>query len=301
MAERLSAVCITGGSGALGRRLAARLAASGVSRVIAYDREAGTPRANVISITGDILSANDMVSAFKGCEAVFHLAALIHAGKSANDAERYREVNVEGTRRVAEACKRAGVSRIVHASTSHVYGLPQKLPVSENHPTRPLSIYAQSKLDAEGVLRESQVASVAARLANLYGGGIGPETVIGRALSQAASGEPIRLRNLSEARDFVHIDDAAEALIRLALLPPEKFRAVNVSTGKAVLLSDMAEALARLAGVSVAPPEQKSPGDMPEFVLDKTLLEKLTGWSPSIGLEEGLKRALQEARPAHTA
>ncbi len=221
----LSAVAVTGGCGALGERLVAKLADYGVPRIVVFDRVIGKrPPVKAVSYyEGNILAAADMQRAFAGCDTVFHLAALAHAGNSASDPERYHEINVIGTECVMAACVSAGVQRLVFTSTGHVYGVPEQSPIAETHPARPLSVYAQSKLDGEGVIQKHAAqlpdGACIARLTNVYGGGIGAETVIGKALSQAAAGHDIALRNLSEIRDFIHIDDAAEGLIRLARMP----------------------------------------------------------------------------------
>ena len=294
----LSAVAITGGCGALGTRLVAKLIAAGVPRIVILDRVVNTRFSEdaVQYVEGDILAVSELQNIFLGCDTVFHLAALVHAGNSACEPDRYYQVNVVGTESVVEACIHAAVKRLIFASTSHVYGIPEQSPLAEIHPTRPQSVYAQSKLDGECVIQKNAPrfsdGTLIARMTNIYGSAIGPETVIGRALAQAASGQDIQLRNLSEIRDFIHVDDAAEGLVRLAGISAvsEGEDIVNIGSGEGVSLKNLAQLIAQLAGTNVLPAEENIVSVVPESVLDIKRLVALTGWQPSITLKDGLQR-----------
>lgn len=297
----LSAVGITGGCGALGKHLIAKLIAAGVPRIIVFDRATNTQKSenSIEHVEGDILIPSQIENAFKECDTVFHLAALIHARRSAHESEYYHKINVVGTECVVNACIHANVKRLIFASTSHVYGIPEQSLLTEMHPTRPLSVYAQSKLDGEQVIQKNVhhfvEGALIARMTNIYGGTTGEETVIGRALMQAATGQDIQLRNLSEIRDFIHVDDAAEGLIRLARVSSIKTgeEIINIGSGKGVLLHDLAQLIAQIAGTKVLPAEDNKPSNIPKVILDINRLISLTGWQPSITLKEGLQKALQ--------
>jgi len=311
---RQQSICITGGRGALGRRLIQRLIAGGASRVVALDSrpatryDEATQSRLVGHVVGSILNPADLDRALLDCTVVFHLAALVHIGRSELEPLRYFEVNAFGTAHVLEACRRQGIQRVIYTSTGHVYGIPRQLPIGEDHPTAPLSAYAASKLAGEvtvqGYAAKGALLCDIARLANVYGASFSLETVIGRALEQAANGEPIRLRNLAAVRDFIHAGDVVEALVRLAVAGDKSTgcRIVNVSTGQGVSVLEMAETLSKIAaeqGSGWLEVIQTGSGQdelVPRLVLDNHRLSGLTGWAPQISLEHGLRLALQEFR-----
>ena len=305
-------VCVTGGRGALGRHLIRRLLAGGARLIVALDRRPATSQDSVSKVspvehfTGNILDPAELDRALVDCTVVFHLAALIHVGRSQTEPLRYFEVNSLGTAHVLEACRRLGIQRVVYTSTSYVYGPPRQLPVTEDHPTMPVSVYAASKLAGEAVIQgyaaNYELSCDIARLSNLYGASFGAETVIGRALRQVVSGEPIALRNLEPVRDFIHADDVVEALVRLAAAGDDRSgcRIVNVSTNQGVSVREMAQALANIAvEQGWGYPEIVQTGDsrdelVPRLILDNSRLRELTGWMPRITLQQGLRVALQE-------
>jgi nucleoside-diphosphate-sugar epimerase len=310
------AACVTGGRGSLGRRVVERLAQDGARRIVTLGRSPEPTSRDTASavehVRGSLLDDVALDQALAGCDVVFHLAALVHAGRSRLEPLRCFEVNALGTARLLEACRRQGVRRVVYASTVHVYGEPHYLPVDEQHPVAPLSIYAASKLAGEaavaGYAADHRLICDIARLANVYGGSLDPETVIGRALEQAAAGGSIRLRSLAPVRDFVHADDAAEALVQLAGSDGERagLRTVNVSSGQGVSVGQIACTLARLAGTGATRPldvveeiRSSSAGNLSTLVFDNRRIREATGWAPRINLEQGLALALDEARQSY--
>jgi len=236
---------------------------------------------------------------------VFHLAALVDAQRSHQDPLGFFEINGKGVACVMEACRRAGVQKIVYTSTSHVYGIPREVPNTEDHPTVPLSVYAASKLAGEaavvGFAASFGIDSVIARLSNIFGGYSSPNTVVGRAVEQAASGKPIELRNLSPVRDFIHVSEVVEALVRLSAIDLiSETRTVNVSSGNGVSVGEMATVVAEIAfeeGLErpqVLETDTETQDPIPAMVLDHRRLEQITGWTPSMSLKEGLRLAFKE-------
>ena len=309
---RQQSICVTGGRGALGKRLVQRLLVGGAQRVVTLDSHPDVPEGEVMPgrcaehLVGSILNPADLDRALGGCTVVFHLAALIHVGRSRSEPLRYFEVNAFGTACVLEACRRLGVRQVVYTSTSHVYGIPRQLPIGEDHPTVPLSVYAASKLAGEAAVQgysaSFRLSGDVARLANLYGASFNPETVIGRALEQAAVGGPVCLRNLASVRDFIHADDVVEALVRIAAASGEDTgcHIVNVSTGQGVSVREVVETLSKIVvEQELAQPELIQTGDsrdelVPRLILDNRRLSELTGWAPQISLEQGLRLLWQE-------
>lgn len=295
-------LAILGGTGLIGRALLTKLAATGASRVVVLGAQ--PPEAvsglRVDFYQGDVRNVLDVETALAGCTTVVHLAGMKHAGRSAVAPSAYFDVNAGGAVTVMEAAKRCGVTRVVFASTAHVYGPPKTPIITEDHPTHPLSIYAASKLAGEaavvGYAESFGLSGVVARLANVYGGTPDFETVVGRAVLQVLAGEPVQLRNHKAVRDFIEVRDAAEGLLRLAALPASKgATVVNLSSGRGVSTGEIAELVASAAERTGYPRPMISPPEHPDatesvlaLVLSAERLRALTGWVPSVSWAEGL-------------
>ena len=312
---RQQSVCVTGGRGALGTLLVRRLLEGGAARVVTLDNSPLIPSPETAghersaeTVLGSILNPSDLDRALAGCTTVFHLAALAHVGRSSSAPIDCFHVNAFGTAQVLEACRRSGVQRVLYVSTGHVYGVPKKLPLREEHPTAPLSVYAASKLAGEAVVQgyaaSFGLACDIARLSNVYGSSFDENTVISTALSQAAAGGPVVLRDPTPVRDFIHVDDVVEALVRLAASPEpgERERIVNVSTGRGVSVRGMTQILAKLleeggrAHQVVFQGGSEHGAQAPRLILDNGRLVRRTGWRPEMRLERGLELALRDWR-----
>jgi len=285
-------VCVTGGGGRVGTRLVARL------------RE--LPVRDVAVFRGDLLAEGAIDRALDGATTVFHLAARTVVEDSFRDPGAHFRTNTLGTLALLEACRRRGTRKVVFTSTGLVYGHPREIPVPETHPTFPVSPYAASKLAAEAALQAYASAfgmSVEiARMSNLYGTDH-PETVVGRALAAACRGEDIVVRELGTVRDFLHVDDAVEGLIRLAQAGGEPgCRVVNLSTGRGTSIGELLETLLRVVAEGGGPvlrsraEDAGAPDAVPEIVLANAALQARTGWVPAVNLETGLRQAWTEAR-----
>ncbi|MCC7009064.1 MAG: NAD(P)-dependent oxidoreductase [Acidobacteria bacterium] len=303
-------VAITGGRGALGRPLVAALLDAGVERVTTLGRqspdvlEPALCGPSVRHFVGNILDPSAVDAAFRGCSVVFHLAGLSPAECLSRQIVRAYEVNTQGAVQVLDACHRCGVSRLIYVSTALVYGHPQFLPVTEDHPAAPLTVYAASKLAAEVALQAAAsrlgVRCDIARLSWVYGTSFDATTLVGRALSQATTAHAIVLRHLGAMQDFLYEDDAAAALIALACTDGDgtASRILNVSSGVGTSVGTMARTLAGVAAeaglgrVTVTESAAPAPAS-PDLVVDNARVRRLTGWMPRVELEDGLRRALR--------
>lgn len=299
-------VLITGGAGFIGHNLAAYLKERGYD-VVAFDSlerpaEGSVKRleaAGVPLVRGDVRDTSALSKALKGCHAAVHCAAYIDVEESFRKPVAYLDNNVLGTASVAEACLRAGARRVVLLSSAAVYGDPEKLPVKESHPLRPLSPYGLSKLLAERVLEfysaERGLEYVTLRLFNAYGPGqSGPYAgVIAKFVARARAGlPPVVFGDGEQTRDFVHVSDACRA-VELALSTDKVGEVYNVGSGAAVKIKDLAKLVMEFAGLggepAYAPPK---PGDVRRSCADITKARRLLGFAPMVRLEEGLKELL---------
>lgn len=293
----------------LGSRLAELLVSLGSAEVVVFDVTTPTSQdrnAGIRYVQGSILDSEDLRAVVDGCHMVFHLAALTDVERSHDELERFFEVNVQGSVRVGHACRNAGVHRIIYASTSHVYGLPEESPIREEHPLRPRSPYAASKVAGEaamwGFALGAEGSSDILRLANLYDARSKPNTVVGRMLSAVTLGEPIRVKSFNPLRGFLMAEEAAEAFVRVAAQRADRgeYRIFNVSSGERYSIGEVAQALAQIArdlGLGDFAPDETDGmdySDRDEIVLDSQRLFECVGWLPTTTLQEGLRRCLIE-------
>jgi len=301
--------CVTGGRGLLGSRVVDLLASLGAAEVVAFDAVASTaPGRNprVRDMEGSVLDREALRSAVEECDTVFHLAALTDVGESQDQLDRFFGVNAWGTARVGQACRSARVHRVVYSSTSHVYGTPEELPIREEHPLRPQSPYAASKVAGEaamwGFAMSADGSADILRLANLYDARSRTTTLVGRMLSAVLRGEGIRIKSFRPVRDFVPAEEAAEAFVRVAALPGAsgECRVANVSSSEPCSVGDVARTLAEIArdfGLGDFVPEETGGADLStedEIVLDGRRLYTRLDWLPTMTLETGLRRCLMD-------
>jgi nucleoside-diphosphate-sugar epimerase len=262
---------VTGARGFLGRHLVPRL------------RELGS----VVTLDGDILDPGALAGAAHA-DVVFHLAAQSAPLKGEEDRVGTVRTNVVGTINVA-AAMRPG-ARLVFASTAHVYA-PARTPCTEGAPLAPISAYGNSKLAAEYALRamaEGGPMPVILRLFNVYGPGQSETYVVGKMLAAMRRGETPVLGAAHPVRDFVHIDDVVDAMVRAANVDVLGPTVVNVGNGVGVTIRELAEATGRAVrfeGGSRA-------ADSDHLVADITTARHLLAWTPRVALKDGLARSL---------
>ncbi|MDE1820220.1 MAG: NAD-dependent epimerase/dehydratase family protein [Euryarchaeota archaeon] len=296
-------VLITGGAGFLGSHLARRLRTLGVE-VRLLDDLSGAPEGNLprelapeLLFRGDVRDEALLRRAVRDCEAVVHLA---DRPVSANDPTEGFGVNTQGTLALMRACQDLKVPRVVLASSCSVYGSTGAPPLSEGRPPGPVSLVGASKASAEALVRvfaeQGALHAVVLRFFHVYGPGRitsrtpGVLALFGR---EVASGRPPQVHGSGELlRDFVHVEDGVEAL-RLALeRKVANWTVANVGTGVGTSLRTAAEAVAAALGrldlepVSVDPP----PGPSVNAFADLRAARASLGFSPKIGLVEGLQR-----------
>jgi UDP-glucose 4-epimerase len=300
-------VLITGGAGFIGSNLADRLVADGHAVRVLDDlstgyRENVNPDAELI--VGDVADEATVAAAVEGCEVVFHQAAHRAVLRSVEHPLATDTANVHGTLTVLECARRAGVRRVVYASSSSVYGGAAQLPTPETAPALPRSPYAVSKLAAEHYCRVwwelFGLETVSLRYFNVYGPRQRPDSayaaVIPLFIDALAGGRrPTVHGDGLQSRDFTYVDDAVAANLRAAAAPAERCagKAYNVAGGGRHSLLDLLAILGRIMGVRPDPVHtDPRPGDVRHTHADLTAAERDLGHRPQVSFEEGLARTV---------
>lgn len=296
---------VTGGAGFIGSHLVRALLAQGF-QVRVLDNFSTGRRENldglaVEVIEADLRDAGAVRRAVQDVDWVFHLAAFISVPQSLEDPETCFAVNVGGTATLLEACRRAGVRRVVFASSTAVYGEPSLFPTPEEAPLAPLSPYALSKQIGEQYMRFYWrlfgLPTVSLRYYNVYGPRQRPDSPYAAAIPLFAHrllrGEPLTVYgDGKQSRDFIFVEDVVRANL-LAAASAVNGEELNVCTGVETSVLDLVQALAAYADrapeVHFAPPR---PGDIYRSLGDSSKAERLIGFRAQVPLEQGLRQTL---------
>jgi len=308
-------VLVTGAGGFIGSRLTEALCARG-ARVRAFVRynsradigllkllPAGVLR-SVEVIMGDLQDEDALEKAASGTALVFHLGALISIPYSYQHPVEVVRANILGTLAVLQACRKAGC-RLIHTSTSEVYGSALRVPIDEQHPLQGQSPYSASKIGAdklvESYYRAFGVPAVTIRPFNTYGPGQSARAVIPTIITQALQAEEIHLGNLDALRDFTYLDDTVAAFIKAAETPGIDGETFNLGSGHEVSIRELSEEIVELTGSRarvVVDEERLRPEKSEVFRLlaDNSKARRVLGWAPQVELREGLTRTIAWVR-----
>ena len=236
---------------------------------------------------------------------IIHLAAITDPIYCQKNPKECFNVNVNGTQNILELARRKD-SKIIFFSTSHVYGIPKKLPVKEGDPKHPNSIYSDSKLDAE-IICESYSRTYGldvsiARLFSVYGPNSSSHLVVNSIINQLLKNKVIQLGNVNSRRDFIYVTDVIQA-IKIILKTIHGFNDYNVGTGKSYSILEICEILKKISKKNIPVESIKSKirkNDLSKIVCDPTKIQNL-GWNPKIGISVGLQKMLEWYRnPTNT-
>jgi len=252
-------------------------------------------------ILGDVTDASSVAAAVEGAEIVFHLAALIGIPYSYIAPGSYVNTNVRGTLHVMEACRHARVERVIHTSTSEVYGTAVYTPIDERHPLQAQSPYSASKIGADKIA-ESYYCSFGLPVAtlrpfNTFGPRQSARAVIPTLITQALTSDRIHLGSLTPVRDLTFVDDTVRAFLRMAEVDEAIGRVIHTGTGRGVTIGELASlVLARVnPGATIVADEKRvrpEQSEVMQLICDPTLAGKVLGWKPQVTLEEGLDRTI---------
>ena len=305
-------VLVTGAGGFVGSHLVERLVRENckVRCLVEYDSRgdvgwledvAADVSGEIEIIAGDLRDADAVGNCVAGTDAVFHLGALIAIPYSYENPRQVVETNVIGTLNVVQAARAANVERVVHTSTSEVYGTARSVPIGEDHALQGQSPYSASKISADKIAEsfhnsfDLPVATI--RPFNIYGPRQSARAVIPTIVSQALSGKKVKLGSLHPTRDFTYVTDTAEGFVKVAECDAAIGGVFNLGSNAEISIGDLVEKIAGLTGQDIEieheearrRPEQSEVG---RLWADNTLAADTFGWKPSVSLDEGLKRTV---------
>jgi len=253
---------------------------------------------------GDIRDPHGVRSAMKGCDVVLHLAALIAIPYSYHSPDTYVDTNIKGTLNIVQAARELGVERVVHTSTSEVYGTARFVPITEAHPLQGQSPYSASKIGADQIAASFflsfQTPVTVIRPFNTYGPRQSARAVIPTIITQIASGaRQIKLGAMHPTRDFNFVRDTVRGFVAVAECDAALGQVINIGSNYEVSVGDTAKLIARLMDreVEFTSDEQRlrpAASEVERLWADNTLARELAGWTPEYAGLEGLQRGLGE-------
>ena len=310
-------VLVTGAGGFIASHLVEALLGAG-AQVRAFVRYTSRGTAGFLAevkerqrlevIGGDLRDFAAVDAAVSGVQVVFHLGALISIPYSYLHPVEVVETNVNGTLNVLLACRKQGVRRLVHTSTSEVYGTALHVPIDEAHPLQGQSPYSASKIGADKLVESFHLAyglpAVTVRPFNTYGPRQSARAVIPAIISQALRGDSLRLGNLESRRDFTYVTDTVRGFILAAETEGVEGGTFNLGTGAEVTIGALAALILQLVGRALpiqVEPQRLRPerSEVMRLLSDNRLAQEKLGWRPEVPLEQGLRQTIAwiEAHP----
>ncbi len=305
-------VLVTGAGGFIGGHVVERLVRDG-ARVRALCRynsrnERGTldwlpaeVTADLDVVLGELRDVESVSDAVAGMDVVIHLGAQIAIPYSYVNPRDFVEVNVLGTLNVAEAARRHGVTRVVHTSTSEVYGSAQTVPMTEAHPLEPQSPYAASKLAADKLIdsyhRSFDLPACVVRPFNTYGPRQSARAIIPTIISQALAGSTVRLGSLTPRRDLTFVADTAAGFVAAATAEDAVGRTIQLGANHDVSVGDLVRLVGEVLGRELSvetDPRRVRPeaSEVVRLISGPFLAEEVLGWRAEVPLSEGLAQTI---------
>lgn len=307
-----STVLVTGAAGFIGSHLVELLLSKGITvkALVHYNSRADIgwlqkiPQAlkkNLKIYFGDIRDSDAIHKTVKNCDYVFHLAALIGIPYSYSNPSEYVSTNIVGTHNILKACKENSIIRLVHISSSEVYGTAKYIPIDENHPLQGQSPYSATKISADKMV-ESYFCSfnipvVTIRPFNTYGPRQSTRAVIPTIISQLLHGREMHLGMLDSTRDFTFVTDTAYAMALAAVADNVNGETINLGVGKEISIRDLAKLIGEVFGsdpILIEDPNRLRPenSEVLRLCSNNQKAIHLLKWEPKVTLREGLKTTI---------
>lgn len=308
-------VLVTGADGFIGSHLTEHLVAQGydVRAFVLYNSFNSwgwldeSPRKVLDAIevfAGDVRDPHGVRKAMEGCDTVMHLAALIAIPYSYHSPDTYVDTNVKGTLNVVQAARELGVRRVVHTSTSEVYGTARFVPITEEHPLQGQSPYSATKIGADQIALSFHAAFntpvTVIRPFNTYGPRQSARAIIPTVITQIANGErKVKLGALHPTRDFNFVTDTVRGFVAVAESDKCVGEVVNIGSNFEISIGDTARLIAEVmdAKVEILTEEERlrpEKSEVERLWADNSKAKRLAGWEPRYGGREGFKRGLAE-------
>lgn len=305
-------VLVTGAGGFIGSHLVETLvtADAQVRGFVRYNSrgDAGLLRllppdllSQVEVIAGDLRDEDAIRKAVQGCQTVFHLGALISIPYSYYHPVEVASTNMMGTLNLLLACRDLGVERLVHTSTSEVYGTAQIVPINEEHPLQGQSPYSASKIGADKLAESFSCAFglpvITVRPFNTFGPRQSARAVIPTIITQALTLDTVSLGSLDTTRDFTYVSDTVSGFLHAARSEKGLGEVFNLGTGEEIRIGDLAEKVIRMVDrkVSIQVDSQRlrpQNSEVMRLISDNSRARKVIGWKPETSFEQGLENTI---------
>jgi dTDP-glucose 4,6-dehydratase len=308
-------ILVTGADGFIGSHLTEELVRRGhdVRAFVFYnsfnswgwlDQSAPEVRKSLEVFSGDIRDPHGVRQAMKGCDVVLHLAALIAIPYSYHSPDTYVDTNIKGTLNVVQAARELGVKKVVHTSTSEVYGTARFVPITEEHPLQGQSPYSASKIGADQIAMsfytsfDTPVAIL--RPFNTYGPRQSARAVIPTVITQIASGvRNIKLGALHPTRDFNYVTDTVAGFIAAAEADAAVGQVINIGSNFEVSIGETVQLIAEIMGTEIDTATETvrlrpEKSEVERLWADNAKARQLLGWEPAYAGRDGLRRGLEQ-------
>lgn len=297
-------ILVTGGCGFIGSHLAEQLLKFG-AKVTVFDPYIWEISPEINTVKGDIRDSSALDKAMEGKDMVFHLAALLGVEKILDIPLETLEVNLGGTINALECARKNDVSRFIFSSSSEVYGEPQKIPISEDDPRAPVSVYGVTKLASEtyceAYMKKYGLETTRVRYFNVYGPRQTEKFVMSLFVSRVAKNKPpIVYGDGNQLRSYTYIDDAIKGTISAAVLDDAVGDVFNIGNDKPTTINELADLVIQYFGENLKP-EFKNFGDgirlekreIKQRMPDISKAKKILGYGPKVSLREGVERYIK--------
>ena len=256
---------------------------------------------NIQVVTGDLRDSDAVRKSVKGQDLIFHLGALIGIPYSYVNPADVVETNVKGTLNILLAGLDSHIEKIIHTSTSEVYGTAQYIPIDEAHPINPQSPYAASKASADYLAHSFHLSYdlpvAIIRPFNIYGPRQSARSIIPNIIIQSLSGNMVKIGSPYPTRDFTFVSEAVEGFIRLAECDEAVGEVVNLGFGNEVSVEQLMKLISRKIGKKLVIKREKErirpkKSEVERLICDSTKAKRLFGWNPKIGIDEGIGKTI---------